>query len=514
MTRRWPVAPILALGLAILPDGIGAQAKPSAPPRRTSPTSPNAPRVRRPAPVTTRRPKAAATSARPATTTPGPIAPPTPPRDAALVAFDARIRRETVSPRVQLASMDAPGDSAALHLVLAWGTRDALEGRALWFAVLREALGSAVARATDGAAEVPGAQDPLLLGLDAPGRVVVTVRGPSTGWTQRVPAAVQVLQAPLPDTVWRRARVAVQQRVLARVQDVSAVGFATAAAAAEASYAASHPRHVPTRDELEAQWQSWSTDAGQRAWDAEAARRWDAMRRATRWAVGAVGRGADIAEVRRFLTSVAGAVPEPFTVPAVGATEPVTRDVTVQGPASWGFAAAVVPVPLRQDDADWLPLRIGAWIAGASPTTRRFPGGVPQANLLGGGVSFDASPTDRAAALTVWGLGRDPSNVRQVQQQLAAWLPTALTGLTDADVQRASTEWLAWRAADRQVPAQRAARLAVDLLAGRTFADWDAVLDARARTLTAADVSAAWQRRVGGVTPSAVLVRPGNSAAP
>jgi hypothetical protein len=430
------------------------------------------------------------------------------------VALDARVQRERLTPRVQLASMASPPDSAALHVLLQWGDREALEGRTLWFAVLREALDATVRRVSAGAARVVGPQDPLMLGLDTPGRVAVVLDGASTMWAQRVPAVLEALQSPIPDSTWRAARERVHQRVRARASDVSAVGFATAAAVAEGPYAATHPRHVPTSEGLAAAWRAWNTDAGQRGWDAEAARRWDAMRTATRWAVGAVGTVSDVATVRRLLLAVTGATPEPAYVPAIGATQPESRDVNVAGPASWAFAAAVVPVPVRQDDADWLPLRLGAWIAGGSPSAARFASAAGGPDVLGGGVSFDASATDRAGALTAWALVREPSQAAAVRLRLGTWLPQALAGLTDADVRRATDEWLAGRATDRQVPSVRSARLASDLVAGRTFADWDAVLEARARGLSAADIAGAWQRRVASTAPAAVIVRPANASAP
>ncbi|MDX2185130.1 MAG: hypothetical protein SFW08_14225 [Gemmatimonadaceae bacterium] len=446
-----------------------AAKRPAAPPTRSARAKTAAPRTPRPSPPLASAPTAAA--------------PASAPIDPAFVALDRAL--PAAGGRIAAHQLLAAGDSSFVHLALRFGDPIALSGRTAEVAVLRHVLATRLGRGSEGAAQMLGPGDPWQLGTDTPGALAIDVATQTALLTVTVRAVIEQVRVPLGDAEVTDAIDQLFRRLLDRRRDATAAMFAEAARMAQ-PYPADHPRHVPESRSLP----NWYA----RVRTAEVRQLHEQLRRAELRA--AVVSGRDAAQAQREVTRAtadwtsvtATRIPEMFSPPQG------ERRTVVLDEAGWTGIALVQSVPIRLDDPDWLPLRLAAWMLGGSPTARRFAPSSP--GVLGGGAAFDAAMADRAGVFVLWGAA-SPAAARPVEQQWRALLGAALRdGFTDAEVAAAATEWLAARAASRESPRAVARQLVARLDAGQTFAGWDAVIEARARTLTGRAVSDAVRRQL------------------
>jgi zinc protease len=152
---------------------------------------------------------------------------------------------------------------------------------------------------------------------------------------------------------------------------------------------------------------------------------------------------------------------------------------------------------IRDDDPDFPALLLGNYMLGGGFLNSRLATRIRQKEGLSYGVGsqLTASPLDKSGAFATFAIYA-PQNSAKLEAAVKEEIARVLKdGFEEKEIAEAKSGWLQSRQVGRAQDAPLARTLAVNLYIGRTLA-WDAELEKKVQTLTAADILAAMRRHI------------------
>ena len=186
----------------------------------------------------------------------------------------------------------------------------------------------------------------------------------------------------------------------------------------------------------------------------------------------------------------------------------VKNDIVTPDKANAVFMAAVA-FPMKEDNPDFVAMRMGNFILGGGTLSSRLGDRIRQKEGLSYGVtsSFTASPRDASATLTINAI-TNPANIDKVETAAMEELTKFLTdGPTESELADAKRAYLEAQKVGRTGDAGIAGQIVSNLNLGRTFAH-AADQEKKIQALTTEDVTAAFKKNID--PKKLVIIRAGD----
>ena len=161
------------------------------------------------------------------------------------------------------------------------------------------------------------------------------------------------------------------------------------------------------------------------------------------------------------------------------------------------FFVAVQPVKMDDANPDYPALTLANYMLGGGFLNSRLATRIRVKDGLSYGIGSQLSvPIKETAAVFMTYAISAPQNTEKVEADFKEEMKRALdSGFTEQEITAAKSGWLQSRQVSRGQDSELATKLAGNAFWGRTM-EWDASIDSKVKTLSAAEVNAAFRKYI------------------